>query len=66
MKPDPVEKRGGAFHIVPDAAKTAADEARKSHTADLAALGKPLTIEELQPILLRALARLAALEELSK
>jgi hypothetical protein len=63
MKPDVVEKRGGAFHIVPDPAKTAGDEARKSHAADLAALEKPLTIEELQPILLRALTRLAALEE---
>ena len=64
MKPDVVEKRGGAFHIVPDPLKTAGDEARKSHAADLAALEKPLTIEELQPILLRVLTRLAALEEL--
>lgn len=65
MKPDAVEKRGSAFHIVPDLAKTAADEAKKSHTADLEALGKPLKSEELQPILLRVLARLAALEDLS-
>lgn len=64
MKPDVVEKRGGAFHIVPDPLKAAGDEAKKSHTADLAALEKPLESGELQPILLRVLIRLAALEEL--
>lgn len=64
MKPDVVEKRGGAFHIVPDPLKVEGDEARKVHAADLAALEKPLESRELQPILLRALIRLAALEEL--
>ncbi len=63
MKPDPVEKRGGVFHLSPTPQQIALEGAKRAHPADLAALQQPLESEELQAILLRALTRLAALEE---
>lgn len=56
-----VVKRNGAFELKVDAQPEEAKTAKASHSADLAALSKPLTVEELRSIVLRVIVRINAL-----